>query len=267
MLEARALRFAYRTAATPVLSGIDWSSQPGSIEALVGPNGAGKTTLLRLFTGELPPSGGTVQLEGKSLAEWSAADLARRRAVLAQSPRLQFDFTVEQVVLMGREPHAASPAEHHEILSRLLEELDLGSFSKRAFPALSRGEKQRVQLARVLAQLESREEAARYLFLDEPVNHLDLAHQHLTLQAARKRAAAGHTVVVVLHDLNLALHYADRVSVLHDGRIIARGEPAEVLSPDLVRAVFGVDGDLIENPRGERFLAIRSRPTTGEIRP
>jgi iron complex transport system ATP-binding protein len=259
MLEARQLGYAFSRAPRPVVAELDWQATPGEVEALVGPNGAGKTTLLRLLSGELTPSLGTVLLEGRALARWSALALAGRRAFLTQSPRLDFAFTVREVVAMGRSPHLdpRERAQDEAILAQVLRELDLEAFAERPFPSLSRGEKQRVQLARVLAQVDGAPPGVcRYLFLDEPVNHLDLAHQHITLALARRRARAGHAVVVVLHDLNLALRYTDRVTMLDEGRAVARGRPREVFTPERLQGVFGVTARLHEGHGGHPFLEI-----------
>lgn len=260
MLEAESISFRYAVDHPMIIDRVDWLSEAGTIEAFIGPNGAGKTTLLRLLTGEITPSGGSIQLESKPLADWAPVELARRRAVLSQSPRLEFAFTVEEVILMGRAPHLSESPAPHAVVNDLIDEMDLRPLARRPFPSLSRGEKQRVQLARVLAQLQSPAGRRQYLFLDEPVNHLDLTHQHHTLQAARDRARQGHAVIAVLHDLNLALQYADLVSVIRNGRIVARGQPEDVLSPELVRQVFGVGSELIHDSRGHPHLAIRARP-------
>lgn len=258
MVEAKKLSFAFPNG-DPVINRIDWQSRLGQIEALVGPNGAGKTTLLRLLSGELKPTAGSITFENQSLSRWSAEELATRRALLTQSPRLDFAFSVREVVAMGRAPHheRIERKQDDEIIEAVIAELDLAALASRPFPSLSRGEKQRVQLARVLAQIDGPEgQPKRHLFLDEPVNHLDLAHQHLTLSLARRRAERGHAVVVVLHDLNLALRYTDQVTMLDHGCQIARGAPEEIFEPDRLRKVFGVEATVHTTANGRRVLDI-----------
>ena len=270
MLAARSLHFRYPGAPEDALSAIEWAAEGGRIEAFVGPNGAGKTSLLRLLSGELRPRQGEVELDGQPLDRWGPRALAQRRAVLSQSPRLDFSFTVREVVLMGRTPHfQRDPSRHdQEIVDARLRELDLAALADRPFPALSRGEKQRVQLARVLAQLPDHSPGkSSFLFLDEPVTHLDLEHQHVTLRLARERARAGHGVVVVLHDLNLALRYTDLATVFDGGAIVARGDPAEIFTAPLLREVFAVEGALITSGGGRAVLDIRGPVTPERVPP
>ena len=267
MLEARQLSYAFPHSGGVVIDRLDWRSRPGQVEALVGPNGAGKTTLLRLLSGELSPTSGEVRLEGRALHRWQAPLLATRRAFLTQSPRLDFAFTVREVVAMGRSPHHSAREREQDdtIVAAVLAELDLVGFAERPFPSLSRGEKQRVQLARVLAQFDGAPEGVhRHLFLDEPVNHLDLAHQHTTLALARQRATSGHAVVVVLHDLNLALRYTDRVTILERGRAVAEGDPAQVFTAECLRTVFGVKARLHQAAGGRPFLEIEGAEAAGD---
>ena len=259
-LIARELTYRHPGAAGPVLDQIDWESNPGTLEAVVGPNGAGKTTFIRLLSGELRPTSGAVRLNDTAVADWDARALARKRALLSQSPRLAFDFSVREVVLMGRAPHFgyAEGAEDAAVLERLLAETDLTDLADRSFPNLSRGEKQRVQLARALAQIEGSSAAPldAVLLLDEPVNHLDLAHQQMTLQVARERAQRGATVIIVLHDLNLALRHADTVTILNRAGVAHRGPPDAVLSPGTVDSIFGVRCERWVGQDGRANLAV-----------
>ena len=163
MIEANALCFAYSGRKKSVLENVDWAISGGEFEAIVGPNGCGKTTLLRLLAGELSPLSGHIQLKGKRLGDYPSAELAQHRSVLTQSPRLDFDFSVREVVLMGRSPFLATTS-HSENLAAIdaaLKALDLEHFAHRIYPELSRGEKQRVQLARVLAPAQHQGPKAR----------------------------------------------------------------------------------------------------------
>lgn len=220
----------------------------GEVRAIVGPNGAGKTTLLRVLSGEWLAEGGLVRLDGTALAGYTAVDLARRRAVLRQDTVLTFPFSVAEVVRLGRLPHEAtvSASENERIVLEEMHRAEVAHLADRLYPTLSGGERQRVQLARVLAQIhEPRAEGGRYLLMDEPTASQDLAHQHRLLLLARDLASAGVGVMVILHDLNLAARYADRLIVLKDGRLAAEGAPRDVLSPSLIAEVFSFHAEVL----------------------
>lgn len=231
---------------------------PGRVHALIGPNGAGKSTLLRLLAGELEPDSGAVWLNGRALRDWSPREIARQRAVLPQQESLRFGFTVEQVIALGRMPcpqHGA--AEEARLIGQAMRSTDVGHLAGRRYPSLSGGERGRVQLARVLAQIsEPVELGPRYLLLDEPTAALDLAHQHACLRLARQLAQAGVGVLAILHDPNLALCYADEMSVLCCGQIVANGQPRDVLTPILLQQIFGVRATLVQRPGQAPFIAV-----------
>ncbi len=249
MLEAREV--TVEAGGARRLDGVSVQVPPGLVTAVVGPNGSGKSTLLRVLSGEVSPSAGEVWLEGRRLAEWSRAERARTRAVLPQDSTLAFPFTALEVALIGRTPHvrgAERPADL-AIARAALEAARADHLERRLYPTLSGGERQRVQLARVLAQIwEATPTGTRYLLLDEPTSSLDLAHQHGTLALARRFAAEGAGVVAILHDLNLAAQYADRIVVLRDGRRLAAGPPGEVLTPDVIRDAFGMPVVVARHP-------------------
>ncbi|MEV8531222.1 heme ABC transporter ATP-binding protein [Streptomyces sp. NPDC051211] len=228
-----------------VLAGIDLTARAGEVLALVGPNGAGKSTLLAALAADLPAAAGEVRIDGRPAGEWSARDLALRRAVLPQAAALSFPFEVAEVVRMGRAPWAGTPYEEEDeaAVAAALAAAEADGFAARSFSALSGGERARVALARVLAQ------RAPLLLLDEPTAALDLRHQELVLRICRERAAAGDAVVVVLHDLGLAAAYADRAAVLHDGRIAAAGPPAEVFEDGLLSRVYRQPVEVLAHPR------------------
>ena len=237
-----------RVGPATLLDGVSLEARPGEVLAVVGPNGAGKTTALRALSGEAAPSAGAATLDGAPLAGLEARALARRRAVMPQASTLPFDFSVLEVVLLGRTPHRATRAADLEAAHRALVEAGVEAFAGRRYPTLSGGEQQRVHLARALAQLDGPADAARYLLLDEPTSALDLAHQHAVLRTARRRAAEGVGVVAVLHDLNHAAQYADRVAVLARGRLVACGPPRDVLTAEVVAEAFGVAVVVTEHP-------------------
>lgn len=234
-----------------LLDGVSLVVRPGEIVAVVGANGAGKSTLLKVAAGERSPNAGRVTLDGRPLASYAPAVLAGRRAVLPQQSALQFGFTASEVVALGRTPHAhrSSHKEDDAAVRRALAQAGVGHLAGRRYPTLSGGEQQRVHLARALAQLDGQAHAgAPYLLLDEPTASLDLAHQHAVLRTARALADAGTGVLVVLHDLNLAAQYADRLAVLRRGRLLADGPPADVLDPALVHAAFDVVVTVLPHP-------------------
>ena len=218
-----------------LLDGVSLAIAPGEVVALAGPNGAGKSTLLRVLAGDLVPSSGEVLLDGRALSRFRARDLALRRAVLPQQTIMQFAFAAREVVAMGRHPHTGRRGEldHDEaIIAAAMLRTETADLADRAYPSLSGGEQSRVSLARVLAQ------EAPILLLDEPTAALDLRHQQTVLATARELASGGAAVLVVLHDLNLAAAYADRVALLSTSRLAAIGRPWEVLTAETLSAIF-----------------------------
>jgi len=238
MLALSSASLVYR--AHTVVHPLDLKIEPGTFTVVIGPNGAGKSSLLKLMTGEAEPSQGSVRLDGQPLSRWTPERLARRRAVLPQSSSLAFPFTVAEVVRFGLEAggRARDPAASQTALARV----DLIGFAGRLYEELSGGEQQRVHLARVLCQIGAplEEGQARLLFLDEPVSSLDIRHQLGVLEIARDFARGGGAAVAVLHDLNLAAGFADRLVAMAGGRVTADGAPAEVLTDRLVEEVFRV---------------------------
>ncbi len=228
----------------PVLDGADLRVAGGEVVALVGPNGAGKSTFLGALTGDVERSG-SVDVCGAPLESWSSLDLALRRAVLPQQQAVSFPFSVREVVEMGRAPwvHVDGDPAGEPVVEAVLQECDVAHLATRHVPTLSGGERARAALARVLAQ------EAPILFLDEPTAALDLHHQELVLEVARRRADRGAAVVVVLHDLALAAAHADRIAVLSGGRVVADGPPVEVLDETLLSAVYHHPIEVIPHPR------------------
>ncbi|MFD0360059.1 heme ABC transporter ATP-binding protein [Nocardia sp. GCM10030253] len=237
-------RGATGTGSRRVLEAVDFDVVAGQVVALVGPNGAGKSTLLAALAGELAPTEGTVELDGRLLAHWSALDMARRRAVLPQSHTVGFPFTAREVVAMGRAPWVRTElrALDDEKIAAAMAAADVEHLAARSFPTLSGGERARVALARVLAQ------DTATLLLDEPTAALDLGHQEAVLNLATTRAEEGAAVVVVLHDLGIAAAYADRVAVLESGRIAADGPPREVLTTELLSRVYQHPVEVLDHP-------------------
>ena len=233
--------------------------EAGQVTAVLGPNGAGKSTLLRMLAREWNPSAGSIAWEGRPLGDWSAAELARIRGVLPQESSLNFPFTVREVVLLGRAPHLTGPEtpRDEEIVRHALAAADLQNLAERLYPTLSGGEKQRVQFARVLAQvLTPPKGRIPWILLDEPVSNLDPAHAFALLGEVRRLANQGAGVVAILHDLNLAARFADHLLLLKQGKLHAHGNPSSVLQPEIIRNVFAVDASLLQDPQNRPFVAL-----------
>jgi iron complex transport system ATP-binding protein len=242
---------------TTILHNVSLAVEPGEVVAVLGPNGAGKSTLLAVLSGALTPRSGHTSLESRLLSKWPPQALARRRAVLPQHSELAFSFRVLEVVLLGRSPYAgiSSRDENLAIARAALAETESDHLADRIYTTLSGGEQQRVQLARILAQIGFSEEADhsanRYLLLDEPTSSLDLAHQHMTLKTARRAAERGIGVMAILHDINLAAMYADRIMILRRGHVVAEGTPDQVLTEAMVRHAFELPVSVSRHPTRE----------------
>ncbi len=234
---------------TPLLGAIDLDIQPGRITTVLGPNGAGKTSLLRVLGGELQPDTGNVSLNGRKLTEWSPRQRARILAVLPQHSLLNFPFTAAEVVMLGRTPHDSGLEHDREIVTQALKAVDGDYLAERIYTQLSGGEKQRVHLARVLAQIWAPcLEGERFLLLDEPTSSFDLAHQQLTLDVVRNLALQGVGVLMVIHDLNLAARCAHQMILMQCGKIVVAGSPVEVLNQDTIARVFQVTATIGTHP-------------------
>lgn len=241
-----AKNISYRIGQAEILNDVSVELAPGVITAILGPNGAGKSTLLKCLTGALVPNAGQVTVDGKPLADYALSDLSRRRAVLSQSQAISFPFSVMEIVMMGRHPHIAGQEQGRdfEAAREALESVDAWHLKDRVFPTLSGGEQQRVQLARVLTQISSQQKA--FLFLDEPTSALDLKHQHQILGLVQQMCAARAMVVcLIVHDLNLALLYAERTILMHEGSVFASGETRDVLCADNIVSVFEISPDYV----------------------
>ncbi len=236
-----------------LINGVSLDVRGGDLVGVVGPNGAGKTTLLGALSGDLPLDEGVTYIDGRPIADFDAKELARRRAVMPQSSYLPFLFTAREVVRMGRAPWEGERGEREHgarLTDYAMGLTDTRDYAVRAYPTLSGGEQSRVTLARVLAQ------ETPILLIDEPTAHLDLRHQHLVLQLARELASEGAAVVAVLHDLNLAATYVDSAIVLHRGETVAFGPVEDVLRPELLSEVFGMEFMLQPHPQLDRPMLV-----------
>lgn len=228
-----------------ILHDISLAIQDKEFVGIIGPNGSGKSTFLKCLYRVLQPSGGKIYFDGSELSSLSHRDTALKMAVVAQHSTVNFDFSVLEMVLMGRSPYKGlldrDQLDDYEIARHALSEVGLSDFESRNFNTLSGGEQQRVILARALAQ------RTECLVLDEPTNHLDIKYQ-LELMTIVKRLDA--TVVSAIHDLNLAAIYCDRIIALKDGHIVCSGTPQDVLSPDTIRHIYGVSAMVQTLPDG-----------------
>ena len=240
-----------------LLRNISLEVEAGKVTTIVGPNGAGKSSLLKVLTGEMPPTTGDVYLNSRLLNQWSLLEKAQMLAVLPQHTLLNFSFTADEVVGLGRIPHQTGSAKDVEIVAEALELVDASYLQRRFYTQMSGGEKQRVQLARVLAQIwQPSCLGEQFLVLDEPTSAFDLSHQKLTLDIVRQLAQKGVGVVMVVHDLNLAARCADNIVVIDGGVIAAQGSPEVVLTETLIDKVFGVKSIISEHPITKRPLVI-----------
>jgi len=230
-----------------ILNGLSFSIRAGALTVLLGPNGAGKSTFLRLLSGERRPYKGTILWNGREVHSLAPGELALRRGVLTQQYSMSLPFTVEEVVMMGRYPHHGNGHSDKDgvIVLECLREMQAEHLAQRLFNTLSGGEQQRVQMARVLAQLTGPVEWDSMLLLDEPTASMDWLHQQLCLRKARQLAEKGMTVVVVLHDLNLAAQFADFLLLMKNGRLLAMGTPSDLLEPGLIASAYGIHSTVI----------------------
>ncbi|MFV0491683.1 MAG: heme ABC transporter ATP-binding protein [Pseudorhodobacter sp.] len=241
-MEIRASGITVNYGVRKALDDVAFTARAGELAAIVGPNGSGKTTLLNALTGEIRHRG-RVEINGRDMARISSPDLARLRAVLPQSGSISFPFTVLELVRLGLTAGLASARieDHDSLPMRAIEKVGLRGYEGRLVQQLSGGERQRAQLARVLVQIWEPvlDGSPRWLFLDEPVSALDIAHQLQVMQMARDYARAGGGVIAVMHDLNLTAMFADHVLLMMQGRERAAGRPAEVLNDNDLSICYG----------------------------
>ena len=223
-----------------ILKDINIEVDNKEVVGIIGPNGSGKSTLLKCIYRVLKPSNGIVKFDYADIQNISVKESSKKLAVLSQHNNYNFDFTVKEIVLMGRSPHKKfmerDNKEDYDIVNDALKKVDMMNFKDRNFQSLSGGEQQRVILARALAQ------QPKCLILDEPTNHLDIKYQ---LQLMRIVKSLNIEVIAAIHDLNIATMYCDKIYVLKDGKIVQYGTPKEILTPQLIKNVYEVDAKLI----------------------
>ena len=239
---------------TVAVEDVSFTVLPGQVVALIGPNGSGKSTLIKTIATILKPLRGSITIDGLDIARMHPIDLASRIGYVPQQYTYTLYSTVMETVLLGRRPYIKWSVSDEELsrVQRALEAVDMAGSAGRFMDQLSGGERQKVFIARALAQ-----EPALYLF-DEPTSALDIRHQLGVMETLRELGTSrGATVIVALHDLNLAYRYADRVVIMDQGRLVAAGKPQDVLTPDCIRSVYGVETVFVTNEHGEFILPVR----------
>jgi len=251
-----AANLVYRVAEATIVDGISAEFEPGRLHLIMGPNGAGKSTLVKLLSRLLRVTNGQILYGTEEISRFKDRELARRRAILSQAVEVAFSMPVDELVLMGRYPHfRGRPAPTDaKICEEVMEFFGIADMAERSYGTLSGGEKQRVQFARVLAQIwRPLPDSARYLFLDEPLTFLDIRHQLDCMRKVQEFASQMDVVAIgVVHDLGLAAKFADRVILLHKGRVIADGPANSVLTVTNLNTAFGVTPTLLTNPADGR---------------
>lgn len=249
MIELRNVTAGYGD--TPVLRDVSLSLRPGEVLILVGPNGSGKSTLLRTTLGMLPKTSGEIRIEGREIGAFTTREIAQRAAFLTQS-RTVPNITAYRMVLHARFPYLSYPRQYRpedrEITEAALRRMDAWDLRNRPMPTLSGGQRQKVYLAMVIAQ------QTQAVLMDEPTTYLDVAHQFRIMTMARALADEGKAVVLVLHDLPMALKYADRMAVLEQGRIVGVGTPEQIFASGVLSRVFDVGVYKTETPMGTHYF-------------
>ncbi len=241
-----------------LLNPTDLQIVPNEFLVIMGANGAGKSTLLKLMAGLLKPSKGKILFDNIDLTNYTAVQLAQKRAVLSQHYQYSFPLTAKEIAMMGRYPfYESTPTVFDEtIVSDTMQLMDVLKFANRSYESLSGGEAQKVQMSRVLAQMFTQKNEQKYLLLDEPVSHLDIKFQQQLLAIAKSVVNAQTAVVAVLHDINLALKYADRIIFMKEGSVIYDHKIMEELPLTIINEVFGIEASMVSIPNQQRKLIV-----------
>ncbi len=241
-----------------LLNPTDLQIVPNEFLVIMGANGAGKSTLLKLMAGLLKPSKGKILFDNIDLTNYTAVQLAQKRAVLSQHYQYSFPLTAKEIAMMGRYPfYESTPTVFDEtIVSDTMQLMDVLKFANRSYESLSGGEAQKVQMSRVLAQMFTQKNEQKYLLLDEPVSHLDIKFQHQLLAIAKSLVNPQTAVIAVLHDINLALKYADRIIFMKEASVIYDHKITEELPLKIINEVFGIEAQLVSIPNQQRKLVV-----------
>lgn len=252
-------QISYKAGKHVILDQISAAFEVGKINMIIGPNGSGKSTLLKILAAELKAQQGNVLYGDMSVSKLSFKELAKIRSVLSQNSDLSFPLTVREVVMMGRYPHFNLQANRKDLhfCHEVMEYLHISALADRNFLTLSGGEKQRVHFARVLTQIwEEPKEGIRYLFLDEPLNSLDINYQHEFLKITKEFTTKNTLVIAVIHDINLAIQYGHFVIALKGGRKMAEGNPDQIITPPLIEEIYGIKGEMIFHERKKMYYFV-----------
>ena len=249
----------YNISGKQILSNVNIDFAPGQLHMILGPNGSGKTSLMKIASGQIENFQGHVSYDNLSIKEITTATLATYRSYLSQQNNIPFPIKVNELIQMGRYPHYEYQAtkKDYEIIHAIIEKLEIKHLQNRDFNTLSGGEQQRVQFARVLAQVwEQTPGKNRYLFLDEPLNNLDIQYQKYLLQTIQQFISYDMVLIMVVHDINWAVAYADKVYLIKEGNLIAQGNPIEIITPSLISEVFNINSQLINVPGENKMVVV-----------
>ncbi len=242
-----------------LLQNVSFGIEPGEFVVIMGMNGAGKSTLLKLLSGIMKPSAGSIHYENKPLHSFSPEALSTKRAVLSQQHSLSFNVTVEEVVLMGRYPYMDNQptGTDKKMIRQSMDRMGIAHLANRYYHTLSGGEAQKVQMSRVLSQIGNTDaDNQKILLLDEPVSHLDIKYQYQLLRVAKQLTSQFVTVIAVLHDINLATVYADRILFLKDGQLLYNLDHPSTISCNIIDTVFDINSTIIQDPLNNRPIVL-----------
>ncbi|WP_111669278.1 heme ABC transporter ATP-binding protein [Algoriphagus litoralis] len=256
MLQASKVHFCIKQ--RPIVEQISLEVNPGEILAILGPNGAGKSTFFKILSGDISCKHGSVKYNGKTITSLKAKDLASVRAVMPQHSQVNFPFTVQEVVELGL--ISTQTKNSSQLINEVLNATNTDHLKDRIFNSLSGGEKQRVQLARALVQIWESKPFPRYLLLDEPSSSLDIAQQHAVLSILQKLKSRNIGILVILHELNLAAQYADKIALIKNGAITKIGTVEEVLDEKTLERAFDHPIQLLKNPNTGRLFVASAAP-------
>lgn len=243
-----AVDISLRVREKSILEGVNVILNPGRFVAIVGPNGAGKSSLMKVMAGELRPMHGDIVINGREMSSYSSRELSLLRAVMPQHSSVQFAFSVGQIISLGRHMHPSSRKHNARMIEEVMALTDTEKFRDRNFMTLSGGEKQRVQLARVLAQVWEETVHPRYILLDEPTSSLDIAQQQQLFRLAKQVCERNIGVMAIVHDLNLAAQFADELYFLKEGKIVSAGDPQEVFTKKNIEETFCCSVNVYHDP-------------------
>lgn len=261
-----AIDISLRVSQRYIVRNVNLTIVPGKFTAVVGPNGAGKSSLLKMLSNEHQGYSGKVLVNGDAIKHFTPKTLSQTRAVMSQHFNLQFAFTVRQVVAFGRHGHSATAKENDRIIEEVMSVTGITIFSDRNYLTLSGGEKQRVQLARVLCQVWEETPHPRYILLDEPTSNMDIAQQQFMFSLVKRVCDRNIGVLAIVHDLNLAVQYADTLCMMRNGELIDSGNAYDVFTKDNIQRTFGCTVNIHCDPYSNCPFVIPAVYTLHEVK-